>query len=341
MTALALRRPTLAGRPTFWGLVALAGLLVTGAFALAVGVTQVPTGDLPGILWGEGGERVHRIVVWEMRLPRVLMGAFAGAALGISGALLQDSLRNPLAEPGLLGVASGASLAVAVVVVLDIAVPAGSLPLLALGGGLAVGLAILGMTRLTRDPVRMILVGAALSALFSALITIVIVLGSPEEIRALTTWLVGSLIGSDWEDLRALAPWLLPGIPASLLLVRPLTLLALGDEMAEGLGLPVLRARALILLVAVALVAPVVARCGPIAFVALIAPHLARGLLGHAAPTAVLPLSALLGAWLLVAADLAAREVLRPAELPVGLVVTALGAPVAIWLVRRQLRARA
>lgn len=315
----------------------LGGLATTGALALALGVTPVPTADLPAILWGEGGSRVHRIVVWELRLPRVLTGAVAGAALALSGALLQDALRNDLAEPGLLGVASGASLVVAAVVILGLPVPPGALPVLALLGGLATGVVILGATRLTRDPVRMILVGAALAALFSALITIIVVLGSPEEVRALYAWLVGSLIGRGWDDLAALVPWAAAAVPLALLLARPLNLLRLGDEVAQGLGLPVFGARALILLVAVALVAPVVARCGPIGFVALIAPHLARGLLGTGDARLVLPVAALLGAWLLVAADLAAREILRPAELPVGLVVTALGAPVAIWLLRRRL----
>lgn len=318
--------------------VALLGVLV---MALGWGVTQIPAANLPDILFSdEGGTRVHRIVIWDIRLPRFLIGAVSGLCLGLSGVLLQDALRNDLADPGLLGVASGASLVVAVVVVLNVPVPAGSLPFLALIGGVGVGVLILLATRITHDPVRIILIGAALAALFSALITIVVVMGNPDEVRTLYTWLVGSLIGRGWDDLRAILPWALLAVPLTLLLVRPLNLLRLGDDVAEGLGLPVFRIRTGIFLVAIALNAPVIAQCGPIGFVALIAPHLARAALGTAHALVVLPVAGLIGAVLLTLSDFAAREVLQPAELPVGLLVTVLGAPVALWLLRRKMGRR-
>jgi iron complex transport system permease protein len=223
------------------------------------------------------------------------------------------------------------------VVVFDIIVPFGSWPLLALAGGLGAGLVILGTTRLTRDPVRMILIGAALTALIDAFITVCIVLARPDDIQLLYAFMIGSLTGRDWESFNQAAPWLIIGIPLTLLLGRPLNLLQLGDDLAEGLGLPVFRTRLLILLLGAALVAAVVAVCGPVGFVALLAPHMARQLLGKPDARQVLPIAGLLGALLLTAADLLARELLSPAELPVGLVTIACGSPLALLLLRRAL----
>jgi iron complex transport system permease protein len=214
------------------------------------------------------------------------------------------------------------------------------LPLLALTGGLGAGGIILLVTRLTRDPVRMILIGAALGALFGALITVVVVLGEPDELRVLYSFLVGSLIGRGWEAVQLAAPWLAVALPIALLFGRPLNLLQLGDEMAEGLGLPVFRTRALIFAVAIALNAAIVAVCGPIGFVALIAPHMVRGLLQTSDARQVLPISALLGALLLTTCDLLARELFSPAELPVGLVTVAVGSPIALLLLRGLLNQR-
>jgi len=322
------------------GLLLLAALLGMGVLALMIGITRIAPGDVLAILFTAGGERVPRIVIWEVRLPRFLLGALAGAALAVSGAMLQDALRNELAAPGLLGVSTGASLVVAVVVIFNIAVPFGMLPLFALAGGLLAGTVILLATRLTRDPVRMILIGAALGALFSALITVVVVLGEPEELRALYTFLVGSLIGRDWQDVWLVLPWIAVALPIALLSGRPLNLLQLGDDMAEGLGLPVFRTRMLIFLVAIALNAAIVAVCGPIGFVALVAPHMVRGLLRTSDARQVLPISALLGAVLLTVSDVLAREIFSPAELPVGLVTVALGSPIALVLLRRLIAKR-
>jgi iron complex transport system permease protein len=308
-----------------------------GLLSLALGVTPIAASDIPTILLTEAGERVDRLVVWTVRLPRFLLALLAGAALGLVGVMLQNALNNPLAEPGLLGVSAGASLVVAVVVVFNVGTPLGLLPWLALAGGLGAGLLILFATQLARDPLQTVLVGAALSALLGALITIVIVLGSPDEIQRLYVFLVGSLTGSDWDDVQLVLPWLALGIPAALCLMRPLNLLQLGDEMAASLGLPVLRMRALILLLSAAMIAAVVAACGPIGFVALLAPHMARRLLQTSDARQVLPAAGLLGAVLLAGSDLLARELFRPAELPVGLITTVVGAPLALFLLRRTL----
>jgi iron complex transport system permease protein len=260
--------------------------------------------------------------------------------MALTGVIMQDSLRNALADPGLLGVSTGASLAVAMVVVFEIALPAGSMPAIAWIGGLVSGMIILLTTRLTRDPVRTILIGAALTALMGALITTTILLAEPDDLKALYSFLVGSLIGSSNDQLMTVLPWLVVGIPVSLLFGRTLNLLQLGDDMAAGLGLPVFRTRFVLFVLSIGMTATVVAVAGPIGFVALIAPHMTRYLLRTTDSRQVLPVSALMGAVLLLASDLIAREIFKPAELPVGLILTLVGSPIALLLLRRAMHER-
>jgi len=317
-------------------LVALLALLLV--LSLMLGVTQISAAQVINILWTGEGERVPQLVITTLRLPRALLGMLLGAAMALTGVILQDSLKNTLADPGLLGVSTGASVVVAIIVVFHVPVPVGTLPAFALLGGLGCGLLILFTTRLTRDPVRTILVGAALTALMSALITTVVVLARPDELQVLYSFLVGSLTGRGYADLAMVLPWLAIGIPLALCCGRLLNVLQLGDDMAEGLGLPVFRTRFALFLVTIGMTAAMVAVAGPIGFVALITPHMTRYLLRTNDSRQVLLIAALLGATLLVAADLLAREIFRPAELPVGLVLTVIGAPVALLLLRRSLQ---
>lgn len=319
-----------------WLAALLALLALVGGASLLRGVMPLPARDVLAALADPGGDNLAAILVWEVRLPRAGLAALAGASLAAAGVLLQGGLRNDLADPGLLGVASGASLAVAAGVVFGLA-DADALPGLALAGGLAAGLVILGATRLTRDPVRMILIGAALAALFSALIVAVMVLGNATQVRQVQGFLVGSLTGRGGEDFLRLLPWALALLPATLLFARALDVLRLGEAMAAGLGVHVFRLRVLLLLLAIGLTAPVVATCGPVGFIALVAPHMARAILRGSDAARLLPLAMLLGAALLATADLLARDILAPGELPVGLLVTALGAPAAMLLLRRHL----
>lgn len=329
------RRPARLSRVLATGSMLVLCLIAVGILAVMHGPIAIPPGDVLPILLTDAGERVPRLVIWTLRIPRFLLGVGAGAALALAGTMLQDALNNPLAEPGLLGVSSGASLIVAVVLVFDLALPFGTLPWLALLGGIMSGLVILATTHLTRDPVRMILIGAALAAFLGALITVCVVLAHPRDIQTLYTFMVGSLTGRDWDAVWLVAPWLLFGLPLTLLTGRTLNLLQLGDDVAAGLGLPVFRSRMLILLLSAAIVAAVVAVCGPISFIALVTPHMTRWLLGTPDARQVLPIAALLGATLLTSADLLARELFAPAEVPVGLFTIALGAPIALLLLRR------
>ncbi|NJO84030.1 MAG: iron ABC transporter permease [Blastochloris sp.] len=337
-TAPALQRSARLSAVLLIALALIAALCVIFVLALMLGVTAIPPDQVFRILFTGEGERVPTLVIWTLRLPRALLGMLIGAAMALSGVLLQDSLKNELADPGLLGVSTGASLVVAAIVVLNIAVPFGTLPLFAMAGGLVAGLVILFATRLTRDPVRTILIGAAISSLFAALITTLIVLAEPNEIQMLYSYLVGSMTGRNMDDLWTALPWLVIGIPASLFFGRVLNVLQLGDDMAEGLGLPVFRTRFIIFLLCIAMQAAVVAVAGPIGFVALIAPHMTRFLLRTTDARQVLPIAALLGAVLLTGADLLAREIFSPAELPVGLVTIVIGSPVALVLLRQLLR---
>ncbi|MEM7272835.1 MAG: iron ABC transporter permease [Actinomycetota bacterium] len=317
------------------GIILVLVVALVSILAVMIGQTAISAGEVIDILLTGGDDRVKNVVVTEVRLPRMLVGLLAGAALGVSGVMLQDALGNPLAEPALLGVSAGGALAVAAIVVFAVPIPAGTLPFFALIGGLVAGAIIIGATRLTSDPIRMILIGAALGAFFSALITTVIVLADPDNLRRLTRFLIGSIIGRDWRHVRIMLPWIAVGLPVGMVFGRTLNLLQLGDELAEGLGLNVVRARTAIFVVAIALNAAVISVCGPVGFVALVAPHLARGLLATTDSRQVLPIAALLGAALVVGADLLAREVLRPAELPVGVFTTLVGAPMALYVLRR------
>ncbi len=195
--------------------------------------------------------------------------------LALSGALLQDGLRNVLAGPELLGVTSGATMVVAAITLLHLPVLFALVPWLALAGGLGVSGAVIVAMRQVHDPVRLVLVGAALTALLNAGILVLISYGSQTDVGVLFLFLVGSLANRSWPQVQLVAPWALVCIPLALALARPLNTLQLGDDVARGLGVPVGRLRVAILVLAAALVAAVVAVAGPIAFVALLAPHLA------------------------------------------------------------------
>ena len=288
----------------------------------------------------ESGDRLAHIVVHNLRLPRALLGMLAGASLALAGVMLQDTLRNPLAEPGILGVSSGAVVLVAIVTVFKIPIAYSVMPLLALLGGLAAGSLLLVAASLKTDPVRLVLIGAAMTAFLNAVVIIAISIGEPFDIQLLYRFMVGSLANRTWESVHQVLPWVVVGIPLALMTARALNLLQLGDEVAEALGLAVVRARMVIFVISIGLVAAVVSVAGPISFISLLAPHGARRLLRTTDARLVLPVAALSGALLLTAADLFAHTVLAPVELPVGIFTTLFGGPVLLILIRRELGKR-
>jgi iron complex transport system permease protein len=318
-------------------LVAMLLIICAGCFALTGGTPALSVTEVTAILQGSG-ERVPRIIVTDVRLPRFILSMLSGAALAVSGVILQDTLRNRLAGAEILGVSAGASVMIALVVVFGLPVPWSAYPWLALAGGLVVGGLLLSMMRRIDDPVRLILIGAAFTAFCNSCIIAIVSMGTQSQITVLYMYLVGSLSSRTWQHVNLIVPWLLVTLPLAMMLARWLNLLRLGDEIAEGLGLPVERTRLLLLLLAVTLVAVVVAVAGPIGFVALPVPHLTRRLLQTSDARWVLPVSALIGASLVAIADVLARLVLHPNELPVGLWTVMIGAPLLIFLLRRSFR---
>ncbi len=320
----------------------LAGLLLGGSAALALlalllGRPQLTPPDLLTVLTG-GGTRLTRVVVFELRLPRLAIDLCAGAMLALAGALLQDALRNPLASPELLGVSAGASLVIAAITIFHLPVLFVFYAPLALLGGLASGSVVLLLARRLGESGRLVLLGVALVALLHALLISIIALGTQTDIGLLYLFLLGSTANRTWAQTNQLLPWALVGIPLALALARPLNLLQLGDEIAEGLGLRVVRARIGLLVIAAGLVAAVVAVSGPIAYIALAAPHLARRALGTTNARQVLPIAALIGTFLLTGADILAKNLFSPLELPVGIWTTLLGGPTLLILLQRRLR---
>lgn len=304
---------------------------------ISVGEYPVPLLDVVRTVLGLPiGNEDYSFIVNTLRLPRMLVAALVGMALGVSGAIMQGLTRNPLADPGILGISAGAGLVAVTLIVVVRNVPAGAIPLGAFGGAVIVAALIYLLAWRGGDsPLRLILVGIGLGAICSALTTLMITFGEINDVQRALIWLTGSVYGRSWAELWALLPWVALFAPLALLLARDLNALNLGEDIARGLGSPVGLRRGLLLLAAVALAAATVAAAGTIGFVGLMAPHLGRRLVGtdH---SGLLPTAGVLGALLVVAADLVGRTIVAPVELPAGLVTAAIGAPFFIALLWRQ-----
>jgi iron complex transport system permease protein len=330
------------------GLCLLLMLLSLGAGAFAIAPGRVADILLAKLGFGAADMLDSReaLVVLNIRMPRLLLGALVGAALAISGALMQGLFRNPLADPGLVGVSAGAGLAAAATIVLGdriflsafaMKLPFAVLPFGAFFGGLVSTLALyLIATRQGRTSVAtMLLAGVALGALAGSLTGLLAFISDDRQLRDLTFWSLGSLGGASWTKLSVVAPIVLPLLFAVPLLARGLNALMLGEAEAYHLGIPVQRIKALAILLVALAVGASVAAAGVIGFVGIVVPHLIRLSIGpdH---RLLLPLSAIGGAALLVGADIIARLVVVPAELPIGIVTAFIGAPFFLWLLLRR-----
>ena len=305
---------------------ALAGL---SALSLQMGVIAVPWRALLSD-WQTGRE--YHYVLTAYRLPRLLLALLVGAALAVAGVLVQGIVRNPLASPDILGVNHAASLASVGSLLLVPSLPVIALPLLAFAGGM-VGLSLLRMLANTSQPMKLALTGVALSACWASL-TDWLMLSRPQDVNSALLWLTGSLWGRDWSFVKIAVPLLMLFLPLSLSFCRDLDLLALGDARATTLGVSVPRIRLLALLLAVAMTSTGVAVCGPISFIGLVVPHMVRSI-SSGRHRWLLPVSALTGALLLVVADLLARIIHPPLELPAGVLTAIIGAPWFVWLLVR------
>jgi iron complex transport system permease protein len=318
-----------------WLFAMLALLALACAASVGFGTRSVAVGDILAALAGRTDSIAQAAVA--LRLPRTVLAALAGAALGLAGAVMQGVTRNPLADPGILGVNAGAALAVVIGIAwFGLSTLAAFLGAAILGAGLAAAL-VYAIGSLGRDgatPLKLALAGAA-SAIAMSSFTTALVLTRNDIAGGVRSWQIGGVGGATWEAIGPLLPVLLAGAALSLLSSRSLNLLALGEDSAAGLGLRVARARATAALGAVLLCGAATAACGPIGFVGLVVPHACRLLVGvdH---RWLLPFSALGGALLLILADVLGRLMARPAELDVGIVTAFVGAPVFIWIVRQK-----
>lgn len=328
------RRPRTALRGSL-ALAVLVALLVLVAFAsLMWGARDIAPGDVWAALVAPvTGDNDHGVVRNE-RVPRTLIGLVAGAALGASGALMQGVTRNPIADPGLLGLNSGASLAVIVAIAgFHVTSVEGYVWFAFLGAGVAAvvvyGAASLGWEGVT--PVKLALVGAAVTATATSLVTVVLLMDR-NTLREFRFWQVGSLANRSLDTLTPVLPFVAVGLLVALAAGRVLNALALGDDVARGLGQDVTRGRLLVVLAVVLLCGSAVSLVGPIAFVGLVVPHVARAVVGSDYRW-IVALSVLIGPLLLLAADVIGRLVVA-GELEAGLVVAFVGAPVLLALVR-------
>jgi iron complex transport system permease protein len=321
-------------------LAGLAVLVLATAANIGRGEFPIGIGEVLAVLAG-GGVDGQQFIVLELRLPRSLTGALVGAALGLSGAILQSITRNPLASPDVIGITNGAGAAAVFVIVLGggfgtlsgIATSVG-LPLAALAGALVTAMALYALAwRKGVQGFRFVLVGIAINAMLYAVINWLLVIAQVFQAARAHVWLNGSLNARGWEHVTPVGLALLVLVPAALLLVHQLNVLQFGDDTARGLGVRVDLARTALLLVAVCLAAVATASAGPIAFVALVAPQIAQRLVRSARPPLVAAM--VLGAALTVAADLVARTAFGATELPVGIVTAVIGAPYLLFLLAR------
>lgn len=309
---------------------ALMTLLATGFGALRLPVT---------LLWSGHDETLRQIWL-TIRLPRVLLALVIGGSLALAGCVMQGLFRNPLADPGLLGISSGAACAVALWVVLPLSLPALLMlyaPMLAaFAGALAATLVIFLLSQQQASSLsRLLLVGIAINALCGAVVGVMSWVSNDAQLRQLSLWGMGSLGSAQWSTLLAATSLMIPAVMVIWRLAGALNLLQLGDEEAHYLGIDVRAVQRMLLLCSALLVASAVAVSGVIDFIGLVVPHVVRMWLG-ADHRAVIPGSVLAGAFLLLIADTLARTVVTPAEMPVGLLTSLLGAPWFLWLIFRQ-----
>lgn len=331
---------------TVWTLGSLL-LLLTLVWAAGRGAYAIDPQLLPGIVWravsGRGDGSTASLVFAHIRLPRLLLGLAAGAGLGVAGALMQGLFRNPLADPGLIGVSSGAALAAGVAIVLgaqfwpELPRALGSWPLIlaAFAGGLAVTMLIylLAQTGGGTHVALMLLAGVAVNALAGAGIGYLSYVATDEQLRSLQFWLLGSLGGARWSAVVLVCGLVVVALALALPLSRSLNALSLGEAQASLLGVDVRRLQQRAVLTAAVAVGAITATTGIIGFVGLIAPHVVR-LVAGPDHRVLLPASALLGAALVLLADAAARTLAQPAELPLGVLTALLGGPFFLVLLR-------
>jgi iron complex transport system permease protein len=319
-----------------WVTLALLILLLVGlAWALSIGSQHISLSRLPGAIFK--ADTPEELIIQSIRLPRVVLAFCVGAALAVAGALMQAVAANPLAAPEIMGVNAGAVLVVVLAVTVVPSLSGAPTILLSFGGAAAAGVSVMllaGSGRGRVSPVRLALAGVTASSLLISL-TQVLIIFDENSTDSVLFWLVGGVNFAAWQDIRNLLPWLILGLAGAFSMARSLNLLALGDDMARGLGQNVERTRLLGSALVIVLCGAAVSVAGPVAFIGLIVPHIIRRLVGSNYAV-LLPLCALGGAALVLYADIVSRYVKPPFEVPAGVVTALIGAPIFIYLARRQ-----
>ncbi|APH06833.1 FecCD family ABC transporter permease [Bacillus weihaiensis] len=323
---------------------ALIKLLILLVLTLMIFIISVGLGDLHihpfnviNLLFG-GGTEVEKLVVFQLRLPRIIISMLVGMALAVAGGILQGMVRNHLASPDIIGVTAGASMAVVAFLWLfsddrySLLVSVKWMPLAAFIGASLVGMAVYFLS--WKDgvtPIRLVLIGIGMSALMQAGTTMFMVLGPIYMASQANVWITGSVNSVTWEDVNVLLPVVIVLLILAFIFSRHVNIQSLGEDVAKGVGSPIERHRFLLLLISTGLVGTAVAFAGGIGFVGLMAPHIARKLVGSSFG-ALLPVSALIGAILVMLADLIGRTLFLPSIVPAGVFTATLGAPYFIYL---------
>lgn len=318
-------------------LLALIGITLT-ALILNIGQGEYPIPPLAVIQTVLGlstDNPDYAFIINTLRLPRSLIALLVGMELAIAGTILQGLTRNPLAAPGIIGINAGASLVAVALIVIFPTMPAFLLPVAAFTGALVAAILIYSLAwNGGSSPIRLILVGVGLTAMIGALTTLMITFGNIYNVSQALVWLTGSVYGRSWQQFWPLLPWVVILVPLSLVLARDLNTLNLGDDLARGLGSHIELQRSGWLVMSVALAGSAVATAGTIGFVGLMAPHLARQLVGPS-HEGLIPVAALTGGCIVVVADLVGRLLFAPIELPCGVITAAIGAPYFLYLLYR------
>lgn len=313
-------------------LTTLAVIISTG-----IGDMQIAPWKVVSVFFG-GGSSIDQLVVTSFRLPRILIALLAGMALAVAGGILQGMIRNPLASPDIIGVTGGAGAAVVAFLTIfsnkdnTLMVSIKWLPVAAFIGAAVIAFLVYFLAwKKGVSPVRLVLIGIGISALTQACTTLLMVMGPIYRASQANIWITGTVNGSDWQDVWILLPWSIIFIFLSFMITRQLNIQELGEEVATSAGANVQRQRFILLLMSTALVGGAVAFAGGIGFVGLMAPHMARRLVGSSFG-ALLPVSALIGGLLVMLADLIGRTLFLPLEVPAGVFTAAIGAPYFIYL---------
>jgi iron complex transport system permease protein len=317
-------------------------LFAAAATALAVGSVRLTLGDVFRTLAAfgrNGGEDISATILFSIRMPRILLAMGVGASLAVSGAGFQGFFRNSLADPYVIGASSGAALGAAIALVLALPAwgPLSSASLFAFAGALFATFLAFLISKSAGDPppaAALLLAGTALSSLFSALLSLILVLRD-KDMHRVYYWLLGGLGGATWIELLATVPVMALGCAMVFLAARPLDLMVQGEEAAESLGLDIKKARLIVAMGASLAAAAAVSATGIIGFVGLVAPHAVRMVTGPS-HRRLLPASAMGGALLVLLADIVARTIAAPLELPIGIVTSAVGAPFFLYLLARR-----